>query len=70
MLLPSVSFILGKREREPINPIANKDRPTARWEGHSSHHPAYMHYHNDPRDYSFRTDRDYTQAVGKLYKGR
>jgi len=65
----SVAFILGKREREPIKSIPNKDKPTARWETHSSHHPANVHIHNDPRDCSLRTDRDYTQAVGKLYKG-
>lgn len=66
----SVAFILGKRVRQPIvSPQSiGIDKPIAHCEVNRSH-PANVHYHNYPGDYSFRTMHDYTQAVGKLYKG-
>lgn len=68
----SVNFILGKRVREPITPPHSKDKPRVYCEINPYAQVAEerkLHYHNSTKIFSFRTDRDDTQAVGKLYKG-
>lgn len=65
----TVNFILGKWERQPIKPKSvNNRKPLSRWES-NSYRPTNVHYFANAKQFSFRTERDETQAVGKLYKG-
>lgn len=54
-----VNLLLGKPERHPLTTISYP-KPVAPTED----------YDVKPGEYSKRTSRDYTQAVGKLYTGR
>lgn len=68
--MPTVNFILGKCEREVIKPLIPKCKKSL---SHSEitpyHKPENVHYYANAKQFSFRTERDETQCVGKLYKG-
>lgn len=66
--MPTVNFILGKRESEVISK-RNPSRPIAHWEGDSTIQTHLTTYYANAKIFSYRTERDDTQAVGKLYKG-
>lgn len=65
----TVNFILGKRERQSIKPrIASELETLSHWEI-NPYCPKNVHYYANAKQFSFKTERDKTQAVGKLYKG-
>ncbi|MDO5401058.1 MAG: hypothetical protein Q4F17_08775 [Eubacteriales bacterium] len=64
----SVNFILGKRERQTIFEKSTP-RPVAHWEQNAVSQPKLTTYYANAKIFSFHTERDETQAVGKLYKG-
>ena len=64
----SVNFILGKRERQAIS-VKSTSRPVAHWEQNAASQPKLTTYYANAKIFSFHTERDETQAVGKLYKG-
>lgn len=68
--MPSVSFILGKREQEVIKPLIPKCKKSLSYSEITPYHRLEnVHYYANAKQFSFRTERDETQAVGKLYKG-
>lgn len=73
--MPNVNFILGIPERKPIRPGDFKTRPVAHGEGDGVFNPPISPtghpttYYANAHIFSKRTERDETQAIGKLYKG-
>lgn len=66
----TVNFILGKRQREEIKPlITESGTPLSRSETTPYRRPENVHYYANAKQFSYRTERDNTQAVGKLYTG-
>lgn len=64
----SANFILGRLEREEI--LSKEDlRPVAYWEANISSQPKLTTFYANTQIFSFYTERDEMQAVGKLYKG-
>ncbi len=64
-----ISLLLGKRERETISSVRTS-QPIARWEGDISTSDKLVTHWANAKIFSNRTERDETQAVGKLYEGR
>ncbi len=64
----SVNFILGKGERKPIDRIKLDTYPY-RYSRLENGEGNEMFPHRKNGQPSYKTDRDITQPVGKLYKG-
>ncbi len=64
-----VSLLLGKRARERVSPTPSR-RPVAQWEGNVLTSERFVTRYADAKIFSSHTERDETQAVGKLYEGR
>ena len=64
----SINFMLGKRARQPIS-SKSIGRPVSHWEQNAAPQPKLTTFYANAKIFSFHTERDETQAVGKLYKG-
>lgn len=66
--MTSVNFILGKRERKPIDRIKLDTYPYRYSRLENGEGNETFPYRKSGQ-YSYKTDRDFEQEVGKLYKG-
>lgn len=67
--MPSNNFILGKYDRQAYT-TKDVSRSATRWEGDVAPYSAMLTtFYTNAHIFSKHTERDETQAVGKLYKG-
>ena len=64
-----VNLILGKREREPIERIKTDTYPHRYSRSEIGEGTENFPYRTGKGQASYKTDRDFQQAVGKLYTG-
>lgn len=64
----SLNFILGKREREPIHRIKIDTHPY-RYSLFECGEGTLDFPYLKKNQFSYKTDRDFEQPIGKLYKG-
>lgn len=64
----SVNYMLKKRERQSVS-SKSTGRPVSHWEQNTTSQPKLTTFYANAKIFSFHTERDETQAVGKLYKG-